>query len=109
MLKVGGGVRGMLKYGTMPFPVHTVLNDRQHIAHRGCFGSTWIKAGKWFTGRWVCTWPHGRHGAFGNEVWGKGTMCLFFNKIPLYGHLARPCHLHHAGHSPGIASAKGGA
>lgn len=61
MLKVGAGVRVMLKSGTLPFPVHTALKGWHHVAPREHFGSARIKAGKRSTGLWARTWPQGRH------------------------------------------------
>ena len=67
----------MLKAGAVPLLIHTALKGWHHVAPRGHFGSARIKAGKRHTGRWARTWPQGMHGAFGNKLYGKGTISLF--------------------------------
>ena len=77
MLKVGAGVRGMLKAGTVPFPVHTALKGWHHVAPREHLGSARIMAGKRSTGRWARTWLQGRHGDCGCKLYDKAPTDLF--------------------------------
>ena len=106
MLNVRAGVREMSKTGTMPFLIHTALKDRQQVL----LGSTSAVPGP----RQASSPPAGGHvpgHRAGTEP--VGTSCMpktqqaCFQRNAMYRHFVRPCQLCHAGHYPGMVSAKG--
>ena len=76
-VKIRDGVRGMLKFCSVPFLIHTALKCRQHVAPRWHFGS--VPGQGWQAAhRTVGTYMGARQArGFGDESCGKSITGLF--------------------------------